>query len=167
MMNNSVALLGLILLGCSSANEPQCRAANGYIYESSIDERAEVFNLETMTMSTQSKSHANIGRLDSEFAGPFLNCSNKSYFCISGTLNISIPINASLTSWYFNGQNCKIVSRSNADGKAIIECTSIKEVSSILAQYSINEGIISYRRQNVGDDAVFRTKGGCGLFSLK
>lgn len=166
-MNNSVALLGLTLIGCSSASEPQCLVGNGYIYESSIDGRAEVFNLKSMTMSTQSKGDANINRSDSEFAGPIVICSTKAYLCVSGSLDISIPRGSTPTSWSFNGLNCKMSTDEKFSDRAIIECSEGQKPSSIKAHYSISSGILSYRRQNVGDEAVFRARGGCGLFALK
>lgn len=85
MNNNNVILLGITLFGCASANEPKCIVGDGYIYDSSTDGRSEVFNLKSMTMSTQSKNAADINRSDSEFAGPVVSCSNKDYLCISGT----------------------------------------------------------------------------------
>jgi hypothetical protein len=166
-MNKNVALLGLTLLGCTSASEPKCASGNGYIYDSSIDGRAEVFNLKSMTMSTQSKGDADLNRSDSEFAGPIVSCSNKAYLCMSGSLNISVPRGSTPIAWSFNGLNCKLLRDAKSTDQAIIECAEGKKPPSIKAEYSTSRGILSYRRQNVGDEAVFRARGRCGLFTLK
>ena len=166
-MNKSVALLGLTLLGCTSASEPKCAAGEGYIYDSSTDGRAEVFNLKSMTMSTQSKGEADVNRSDSEFAGPIVSCSNKDYLCVSGSLNISVPRGSMPTSWSFNGLNCKMLRDTKSAGQTTIECAEGRKPPSIKAEYSTSRGILSYRRQNVGDEAVFRARGRCGLFTLK
>lgn len=166
-MNKNVALLALTLLGCAGANEPRCASGNGYIYDSSTDGRSEVFNLKSMTMSTQSKSDADIKRSDSEFAGPIASCSSKLYLCVSGSLNISIPRGSTPNAWSFNGFKCKTMRASESADRVIIECAGGKRPASMKAEYSKSRGILSYRRQNVGDEAVFRARSGCGLFALK
>jgi hypothetical protein len=167
MNNKHAILLGLTLVGCAGANETECAVGDGYIYDSSTDNRAEVFNLKSMTMSTQSKGDADINRSDSEFAGPVVICSNKEYFCISGTLNVSVPRVLGPARWSLNGLSCRMSRDTRSTDLATIECSEDRKPPSIKAEYSGTRGLLSYRRQNVGDDAVFRTRGRCGLFALK
>lgn len=164
-MTRSAALLGLTLLGCTNVSEPKCPTINGYIYDSSIDGRAEVFNLKSFTMSIQSKRDADINRSDSEFAGPIVNCSSKAYLCMSGSLNLTVPRELTLAAWTFNGLNCKSLRDAKSTDQATIECAEGKDRPSIKAEYSTGRGILSYRRQNLDDEAVFRVRGRCGLFA--
>lgn len=164
-MTKSVALLGLALFGCTSGSEPKCVDSNVYIYDSSMDGRSEVFNLKMLTMSTQSRGDANVNRSDSEFAGPIVICTTKAFLCLSGSLDISIPRGSTPTSWSFNGLNCKLYDDRKLSDPAIIECSKGRNSPSIKVQYSTSGGILSYRRQNVGDEAVFKARGECGLFA--
>jgi hypothetical protein len=164
-MNRNIAFLGLTLLGCTSASEPKCPTIKGYIYDSSIDGRAEVFNLKSLIMSIQSKRDADINRSDSEFAGPIVNCSSKVYLCMSGSLNVTVPRELPLTAWSFNGLNCKRLRDDISTDQVSIECAEGKKPPSIKAKYSKSRGILSYRRQNLDDEAVFRVRGRCGLFA--
>jgi hypothetical protein len=166
-MTRNIAFLGLTLLGCASVSEPKCTTGKGYIYDSSIDGRAEVFNFESLTMSTQSKRDADINRSESEFAGPIVNCSNKTYLCMSGSINITVARESKLAAWSFNGLNCKRSRDAKSTDQATIECAEGKKPPFIKAEYSTSHGILSYRRLNLGDDAVFRVRGECGLFALQ
>ena len=157
-------VLTFTLIFCSGCTQPrlaQCSNEQGYIYDAKSKNLSEVFNLNLMQMNIQSKSSANITETSSEFSGPFYDCGDKMYYCISGALNILIPKGPFTAKWASGSMVCSLLSFGNIEAE--IECKSTN--INTIARYSAGRGITEYWRVSEPDDVVYILRGRCGIFS--
>ena len=167
MEKKLLVVLCSIFLGIFTFNVRAFGKSEGYIYETSRDNRSLVLDVVSHWLSFQSKDEASIGDESSEFAGPFFDCGNSDYWCISGPLTILIPKNIKKNikkrSWKYADISCSM--KSNKKMKTYrITCGSITDKYKTIVNFSPVHGVTSISKSGDGDQDTFRLRGKCGLF---
>ena len=161
--NKLLSLLILIVLGTFTFNVRAFKKADGYIYDASHDNRSVVLNVVSHWLSFQSKNKAAVRDESSEFSGPFIDCGNSNYWCISGPLAIIIPKNINKRSWKFASISCSMKTERYVKTYKIT-CGSIRDKYKTIVDFSIIRGVISISKSGTSDQTTFRLRGKCGLF---
>lgn len=151
----------LLLLALNACGTTPIYNSAGCIYDASTDQRAMVFNFRTHWMSFQDKRSADVSS-SSEFGGYFNDCSDSSYYCLSGPFNIVIPLVIHNHEWKHGGMSCKAVALSSVNGYQI-SCID-SDGRKVHVDYSPRQGISAIRQVGEGDHAKFVLRGDCGIF---
>lgn len=153
-----VCLLLLALNACATMSDYN---PVGCIYDATTDQRAMVFNFRTHWMSFQDKRSANV-ESSSEFAGYFNDCTDSSYYCLSGPLSIAVPVTIKGHEWKHDGMSCKARMLTAANSYEIsCEDSDGRETS---VNYSPLNGILVIRQVEGGSETDFLLRGNCGIF---
>lgn len=156
-----LAPVGLLLLALNACGTLPIYNPVGCIYDATTDQRAMVFNFRTHWMSFQDKRSANVDS-SSEFGGYFNNCSDSSYYCLSGPLSIVIPVMIQSREWRHNGMSCKARMLRSANSYDISCRDSYGRETHV--DYSLRHGISAIRQVDGQDNTNFVLRGDCGIF---
>lgn len=151
----------LLLLALNACGTVPIQNPVGCIYDATTDQRAMVFNFRTHWMSFQDKRSANVNS-SSEFGGYFHNCSDASYYCLSGPLSIVIPVMIHAHEWKHSGVSCKAKMLASANSYEISCEDSDGRKTSV--DYSPGRGVSAIRQLDDGDETNFVLRGNCGIF---
>lgn len=151
----------LLLLALNACGTVPTYNPVGCVYDATTDQRAMVFNFRTHWMSFQDKRYVDMNS-SSEFGGYFHDCSDSSYFCLSGPLSIVIPITIHGNEWKYKGVACKAKILSVANNYAI-SCEDSYGRKTYF-DYSARHGVSAIRQLDGGDEVNFVLRGGCGIF---
>lgn len=151
----------LLLLALNACGTTPIYNPVGCIYDAKTDQRAMVFNFRTHWMSFQDKRSANVNS-SSEFGGYFHDCSDSSYYCISGPVSIVIPVRIQSLAWKHNGTSCKAKLRASTDSYSIACQNSYGRMTRV--DYSPRQGVSSIRQVDKRDNTNFVLRGDCGIF---
>ncbi len=169
MKKNISMLLGfavVLVASCVNSYAVTSCVDQGYIYDAvgSDDKRAIVVDLSDKYISMQDKRQINIKSRSSEFAGKYTDCGNRSFFCISGPLEIVIPRDVSTMSWDYNHMSCSS-HKTHRVGVFLATCVFGPRKRIITITYSALHGVLSFRNSPLGGDYIFELRGPDGLFS--
>ncbi len=154
----------LLMLALNACAAMPTYNPNGCIYDATTDQRSMVFNFRTHWMSFQYKQSANVGS-SSEFGGYFNDCSDSSYYCLSGPLSIVIPIMIRSNKWRHGGASCELIAQKSANSYEI-SCTDASGRKTYV-DYSPRHGISAIHQVSEEDNVKFVLRGDCGIFCGK
>lgn len=142
-------------------------APNAYIYDSTLDSRAMVFNFDSRMLSFQDKRSIRIDEV-TEFSGSLGDCGSEKYFCLRGAVNIVIPkiLDATQSKWTYSDITCS-AKPANAQNLRKIICLRTGDQGGTEVEYSPSHGIVNLRQTSPYDQTPFHLRGDCGMFAMQ
>lgn len=147
---------------------PGDKKVDGYIYDGvgKADKLSIVIDAAKQNARIESTAHASIGASRSEIIPDYEDCSNHSFYCITGMLEIVIPKTMPIKHWKHHGLSCKSVARP-VDDTYRVTCWSLQYRGRPTYTYSLSRGIVSIESSPVGGDYKYELRGDHGLFSVE
>lgn len=164
-INMAIVAIASAFIGVASGSQ-RCNDKVKYVYVSTSDNRAIVFDMRTSYLNFVDKRLKNPGQSSSEFGGSFVNCTSAKYYCISGPIDFVIPKDMRSQVWSYGEARCT-AQRTHNEDEYVVQCTSPFGSRDRVTRfrYSSTNGILAFRDLKPTRDATFTLEGQCGLFA--